>query len=485
MSINLPLYEAKKQRLEYRLDFAKCGKEAFQFNATPQQEMILKALSKKNARVSVASGHGVGKTALAALAIDIMLWLYDDVKVLCTAPSKDQLKDFIWKYCRDHISKMKPVNQAMFNWTTSHIEMIDKPELTSKRFALAKTANKDNPEALQGGHGGHVLFVIDEATGVSDPIFGPMEGAMTGDDCRVLMISNPTRTNGYFFRSQQPNMKHRWEQFTLSCVDSPIVNPTYWQNLKEDYGEDSNYYRIKVLGLFPKTEDDALIPREWIEDAIGREIAANGELIAGADVGSTGDNSAITIRKGQVIIHIESFHIADTMLTAGKFAEILKAKHCRKINIDAAGIGLGVAHRLRELGFDVTCINAQESSPYKDTFVRLRDQLWWTAREFFESKICSISDTIDRETIDKLVEELSSMHWETTSAGKKQMEPKHTRMKDRDAGRKNKMKHSPNIADSLIHSLNNADILGLVSFEPSSSNYQEQEPEGILRDQYL
>ena len=478
-------YNANMRYFDYEEDLSLWAKEICGFEPTPQQEGVLKALSKKGARVSAASGHGVGKTALAAIAINGMLYLYDDVKVLCTAPSKDQIKNFIWKYCRDYICKMTPENQARYSWTSSMIEMVDKPDKRSKRFALGKTANKDKPEALQGGHGKHVLFVVDEATGVDDAIFGPMEGAMTGEDCRVLLISNPTKTSGYFFRSQQPSMKHRWTQFNLSCIESPIVNPSYWQDLKEDYGEESNYYRIRVLGQFPKTEDDALISVELIEESIGREIAAEGEVAAGGDVGSTGDDSAIVIRKGHVITHIESWHIADTMVTAGKFAEIMKKKGCNKINLDAAGIGLGVAHRLRELGYDVNCVNAQQSSSYRDTFCRLRDELWWTAREFFESRICSISNSIDKKMIEKLTAELSSMHWETTSAGKKQMEPKHTRMKDRDAGRMNKLKKSPNCADAFCNSLIGSNLMGLASIEPTNVYFEPTPHENILERMYL
>ena len=117
--------------------------------------------------------------------------------------------------------------------------------------------------------------------------------------------------------------------------------------------------------------------------------------------------------------------------------------------------------------------------------MRLRDQLWWTAREFFEERTCSIDKSIPKEKIDQLMGELSSMHYETTSSGKKQVEAKHKRKADGEKAAF-KAKKSPNLADSAILSLNNSDIIGLTSFGEESSDVDPyQEPEGTLANCYL
>ena len=473
-------YEENLKRLQYRLNLAKWARDICGFKATWQQEEILESISKPGAKVSAKSGHGTGKSSVGAVIILGFLDLYDECKIPCTAPAAPTLFDNLWAETHKWMMNMTPEYRARFDWRSDCIRMVHNPQ---NCFATARTSRPEKPEALQGFHAEHLLYCLDEATGIADPIFDPMEGTLTTKDCRVLMLSNPTKKRGYFYRSQTSD--ERWTRLTLSSEESPRVTKEWCDGIKNAYGEDSNFYRIRVLGEFPKDEDDVLIPIEWIEDSIGRDIVAEGERIAGLDVGSTGDDSALTIRQGHVIIYLDSWHIVDTMVTAGKVADVLKAKKCRRVKVDANGIGLGVAHRLRQLGFEVDCVNSQESSPYKDNFMRLRDQLWWTAREFFEERTCSIDKSIPKEKIDQLMGELSSMHYETTSSGKKQVEAKHKRKADGEKAAF-KAKKSPNLADSAILSLNNSDIIGLTSFGEESSDVDPyQEPEGTLANCYL
>jgi hypothetical protein len=312
------------------------------------------------------------------------------------------------------------------------------------RFAVARTARKENPEALQGFHAPNLMFIIDEASGVAEQIFETAEGALSTKGSRVIMTSNPTRTDGYFHRSQNKERKF-WTTLAFNCIDSPLVDEKYPLQMAERYGIDSAVYRVRVLGEFPETSDDTLIPLSWLEESVDRDIDSPlSDKIAGLDVARFGDDAtALLIRQGGKILSIDKWYNLDTMATCGKVVEAYRKQLFDVIHVDVIGLGAGVADRLIELGIPCVPVNVAEATAYKEKFNRLRDELWWEARELFQDKGCSISSDID--LLDELIGELSIITYAFGSNGKIKVEGK-AELKKRGVA-------SPNLADSLCLTL--------------------------------
>lgn len=219
---------------------------------TWQQTLVLygirKALRKQcSNRISIVSGHGIGKSTLLAWVILWFLFVHPECQVACTAPSADQMYDVLWKELKKWIDQMPDGVKELYQWESSHVRMVDSP---ATWFARAKTSSKENTEALAGVHADWVLMAADEASGIEEPIFETMEGALTSGNVLVFLISNGTRSIGYFFDSHHKD-KARFQNYSFNSEESPRVDTKYVQGIIDKYGKDSVQYKIRVQGEFP------------------------------------------------------------------------------------------------------------------------------------------------------------------------------------------------------------------------------------------
>jgi phage terminase large subunit len=417
---------------------------------TWQQREILDAIRPHGAKVSVRSGHGIGKTSALSWA---MLWFMltqptgkETLRIPCTAPSSHQLFDILWPELSIWSTKMHP----SFSQHLDHIgDTYWIKGYREQRFAVARTARKEKPEALAGFHGDHMMFIIDEASGVEEAIFETAEGALSTEGARIIMTSNPTRTDGYFHRSQNSEREY-WTTLAFSSLDSPLVDPLYPEKMKRRYGEDSSVYRVRVLGEFPEGSENAVIPLSIVEAALTRDVNYDGSFpVAGLDVArGDRDANALVIRKGGDICYADRWWSGDLMPTVGRVMAAYNKGLFKHVYVDAIGLGAGVADRLKELGCPCTAIQVSELAAYGNVYYRLRDELWFKGRDFFQEKNCKISDSIQKELRDALVGELSSVTYDYTSSGKLKVESK-----DEYKARLGKDGLSPNLADAFLLSL--------------------------------
>ena len=219
---------------------------------TWQQSLILYGVDKAlmgdvPLRFSIVSGHGIGKSCLLSWLILWFMFVHPDSQIACTSPSKEQLYDVLWKELKKWIDKMLPDMARLYIWESSHIRMKEDPNVW---FARAKTSSKENTEALAGVHADWVMMAVDEASGVEEPIFETMEGALTSGNILVFLISNGTRSIGYFYDTHHKD-KDRWQNYALSSLESPRVDQKYVNDIIAKYGTDSVQYAIRVLGSFP------------------------------------------------------------------------------------------------------------------------------------------------------------------------------------------------------------------------------------------
>lgn len=222
------------------------------FHITWQQTLALYGVEKAlrgecSARISIVSGHGVGKSMLLAVLILWFLFTHEDAQVACTSPGAEQMYDVLWKELKKWIELLDEPFKSAFEWESSHVRMRESPQVW---FARAKTSSKENTEALAGVHADWVLIAVDEASGVEEPIFETMEGALTSGNILVFLISNGTRSIGYFYDTHHKD-KERWQNYAFNSEESPRVDAKYVADIIAKYGEDSVQYKIRVKGEFP------------------------------------------------------------------------------------------------------------------------------------------------------------------------------------------------------------------------------------------
>lgn len=428
-------------------------------------------------RVSIAACHGPGKDALAAWAVLWCLYCFEHPKVPCTAPTSPQLRDLLWAEIAKWHGKMPPFFASMLEIKSDRIEY---KEHAKTWFAVARTARPEKPEALAGFHADVILVVVDEASGVALVHFEVLEGAMTGEVAMMLVIGNPTQTSGYFFDTHHGD-RDRWRTYRVYAAAahqgdklapgtylSRRVSAEYVRAIAKKYGTDSNVYRVRVMGLFPKSDDDAVIPYEWLEAARARDVDERPRVhyvSVGLDVARFGsDDCAMATRQGPVTLHLADWHGHDEDYTAGRLLA-----HCKDlverqrlplkyVFIDAAGVGAGVVKRARakdergrnwyvDHGVTIVAVQVGMKSPDRECKL-LRDALWWRARKVFDPRgggdrlggLPRFHPSIEPEHIARLVGELSQPKYTFTGPETVSVERKDD-MKDRGLA-------SPDMADA-------------------------------------
>lgn len=371
------------------------------------------ALFAKNDRVAIRSGHGVGKTAW--LARRVIWWGSTRFpwKIGCTAPSSSTMFDALWPEISKWHQKMPESLKALFEWTTERFVFRPNPQ---QGFAVAKTARRETPEALAGLHSENMLFIIDEAPGVDDIIFETARGAMSTLGAKTIMTGNPTRLSGYFFDAFHKNRGH-WATMQVRSQESTRCNLAELAQWREEYGEDSNFYRVRALGEFPTAEDDVIIPLYMVESAVGRDVEqVDSEEIWGLDVSRAGsDLCALAKRRGnQMLEPVKTWRSDDAMVSVGKVVQQYHEAKVKPLQIcvDSIGLGAPVADRLAEQGFPVHCVNVSESHSSNDRYLRLRDEMWERARGWFYGRDVKIVRD------EHLIGEISLVKWNPTSNGK-------------------------------------------------------------------
>lgn len=398
-----------------------------------------RAITEGKRRFSVRAGHGVGKSSLEAWLILWFVLFHRNLKCPVTANSQDQLRDVVWAEIARWHRELPDFLKGMIEITGERVVVKADPEGS---FAVARTARPERPEALQGFHSEILSFFIEEASGIEDIIFETAGGALSSDHCWVFMFANPTRTSGYFFRSHHENAGS-WRTYHIPCWMSSRVSPAYAEEIEREYGRDSNVYRVRVAGEFPLTEDDSVIPLGLIEAAVDRDVApSDAGIVWGLDVARYGDDTtALAKRRGNMLLEpIREWRKFDLMQTCGviakEYSETPIGQQPSAINVDVIGIGAGVVDRLRELGLPVRGVNVGESpSSAPERFMRLRDELWWKVREWFESRAVTMPPD------NALKAELVAPKYKLESSGKIKIESK-------DDMKKRGLK-SPNKADAL------------------------------------
>ena len=358
-----------------------------------QKKIVVKAI-KLSARVAVRSGTGTGKTTICAGIILHQLLVTNSIKIMATAPSAGQLK-------RGLKSEVKKLHRRMPEWAQSLL-IIQNDQVVVKgipdNFCSFVSADTDNQESLAGVHAGKVIVINDEASALTDSAYDTLKGNLTTEGSSMIQISNPVRSDGKFRNLwRNKGTKSLWQLFTLSGLDSPLVSKKYIQEVADEYGVDSDMYRMRVLGFFPKVSESMFFNSDSIESAMGRIIPANNyhlmKKIMGVDVARFGnDNTVFVIRQGPMILDAVTYHGKNTVEVAMLAAEFYHKHGASIICVDGCGVGAGVVDNLQTLDLPVADIVSNVAATDPRTYVNMRAQLYGETKVWLEND-ASIPDT--------------------------------------------------------------------------------------------
>ena len=376
-------------------------------------------------------------------------------KVVCTAPTNRQLGDILWSEISKWFRKSRLGDDFIIQKDKIFHKDAPKEWWCRAVSPSVKASKEDQAETLAGFHGDHLLIIVDEASGVPDPVYVPLEGALTQEDNRVLLIGNMTKNQGYFYDTHFHNtISQKWTKLHWDSRKSTNVSREMIEYFATKYGIDSNIFRIRVIGDPPLDSENSLISLADAMQCVGNEMEENLEspLYLGVDVARYGeDDSIILPRRDNIIYPWDTFHGINTIDLAGHVSMTFQEEEADGIGIDEIGVGGPVVDWLHKHGLERVCFGINVSCKSSDLkkYDRLRDELWMRVRDkcirgvyFFPDKIVHRAG-IDVNIGQELCNELASVGYDFNEHGGIKVESK-KKMKARGVA-------SPNIADALCN----------------------------------
>lgn len=407
-----------------------------------EQQDIISSV-QYNPLTAVASGTARGKDYVSACASLCFMYLtprFDEkgvmvanTKVAMTAPSSRQVSNIM----TPEIRRLLRTARSKFPWVCPGRLVADDIRTDYEEWFLTGFKADDNAtEAWSGFHATNTMFVVTEASGISEIIFNAIEGNLQGNS-RLLIVFNPNVTVGYAARAMKAD---RFAKFRLNSLNAENVvskkdiipgqvnyewvqdkvnewaTPISEDDFSEEEGDfrwegglyrPNDLFRIKVLGLFPKESEDVLIPLSWIEAAQNRwkdyHLGSWNDCLLGVDVAGMGrDCSVFCFRYGNYVLCFKKHNSggkADHMKVAGEIKHEVTSYDNVYAFIDTIGEGAGVYSRCVEQGLEshVMSCKYSEGAKHKNgkpltdltgqlEFANMRAYLFWCVREWLDPK---------------------------------------------------------------------------------------------------
>lgn len=481
----------------YQPDPVGFGEDVLGESYTAEIRQLMESV-RDNPITIAKSANAVGKTHGAAR---VAIWFYKcflNAQVYtAAAPPESNLKKLLWGEI-GAITEKKPKLFGTDMITNLHIQRSAQSFLTGVTIPSSGSAAQREAK-FSGKHAPHLLFILDEGDAIPDEVYRGIESCMSGGHARLLVMFNPRSELGEAFRMERdgrakvirlsalnhPNVisgidkipgavtrettVRRINEWTRplvpsekpdgECFELPsfLVGATAKSPNGQDYPRlKAGQYKISqpefaymVLGEYPAHGTDRLISREWISTARarweayaaqkGEQPAAGALAILGLDVGEFGsDVNAACFRWGGFVERLIVWGGVDTTVTADRATAECQSRKALRANIDATGVGAGVAPSMRRSGCTAIPVKVA-SAPTEKTelgeFGILRDQLWWACREWLRTDPGAMLPPDEQ-----LIEELLTPTYEATK-GK-------IRVMDKSTMRE-LLRRSPDRADAL------------------------------------
>jgi len=392
-------------------------------------------------KMAVKSGRGPGKSAVIAWLVLFLMSTRPNFSGVVTANTGDQLDGKTWRELA--LWHARALNKHWFEWTATKFVHIEQPDTWK---VVAQKWSEHKPDAFGGLHNGGrgQCTIIDEGSGVPETIFSVAEATNTDPDSFVFTFGNPIHKASYFYQIFT-RFRHRWLTMTVDTRRAKAANQKQIQDMIDDWGLSSDHVKVNVLGEFPEVDSNTLIPLALMEEAakrvVPKETINQVKPIWGLDPARFGDDrTALAKRRGRVLMEpVIAWRGLDTMQTAGRvlamYEDTPRDELPSHIVVDTIGIGSGVADRMRELGLPVTMLNVSERPSIDGKYAKLRDELFWKARMWFEGRDVYIGD-------DALTSELADILYGYNSNGLIKLESKDET--------KERLGRSPDLADAFV-----------------------------------
>lgn len=357
-------------------------------------------------RFSTASGHGIGKSALTSWIIKFILDTRPFSKGVVTANTSEQLRTKTWA----EVGKWNSMSVTAHLWDylsgRGSMSLSRKnPKHKGHWRCDAQTARPENAEAFQGLHAANStpFYLFDEASGVDDAIWNARAGGATDGEPMSFDFGNPTRNSGLFFENMLGKFAHRYKKRFIDSRTVQITNKKLIDMWQEDYGEESDWFKVKVRGMFPSSSSIEFMPRDLVDEAMRRIAPSTAghkpPLIIGVDVARGGsDDTVIYPRLGDDArsFGYRRYNGLNTVQVVGKIIEVIEdfrrvGKACSGLFIDGGMYGAAVVDQLRNLGFNATEVMFG-TKPVDGKHYRYRgDEMWGKLRDNL-SRLCLPND---------------------------------------------------------------------------------------------
>lgn len=438
-----------------------------------KQRQILESV-RDNPKTIVPSCHAAGKSWIAAHTTLWYLYTHPDSIVFTTAPTTRQVEQILWAELRHTWGKQTmPLGGDK--------PLVKRLQLSDKWFAFGMSADTD-PSKFQGIHAvGGVLGVVDEACGIPDQIWEAIKANLSTGDVRLLEIGNPTDPDTVFAKECKSTFEGT-KVIRISAFDTPnftkfgltladfrtglwrrkitgplpcpwLVTPDFVYTSLHEEGEESPFFRSRILAEFPEVRTDALISPLWVEQAQERwrtltsgtsllpAISTPGPKSIGVDVARYGDDkTAIAVKDGIKCWVSECVNGLDTEQVANlAYHRFQLEGGDAVVTVDCDGIGVGVYDQIkRRPRMRVTEYHGSGRPHDIERFENMRSQSWWTVRELLRNGELAL-DPADRT----LAAELCQIRYILTPKGKIKIEAKEDLKK--------RLGRSPDRADAIVY----------------------------------
>lgn len=338
-------------------------------------------------QIAISSGHGIGKSALISMIINWALSTCEEAKVVVTAGTGDQLRT----KTVPEVSKWfhQALNQ---NWWDVQAKSIrfNSAKLQAVWRADFITWSEHNTDAFAGLHnkGKRILLVFDEASAIGNKVWEVAEGALTDENTEIIWLAfgNPTQSTGRF-RSCFGQFSKYWKTFQIDSRQVEGTNKEQYKRWLESYGEDSDFFRVRVRGEFPRSGTNQFIAPDVVAQC--RKYRAEGyqglPKILGVDVARFGDDkTVIMLRQGRKATLLGKYRGLDTAQVAAHVDDFIQKENPDAVVVDSDGIGAPVFDQLKFRGYGRLAVEYHGGKPAHKVaaYFNRRAEIWGLMRDW-------------------------------------------------------------------------------------------------------
>jgi hypothetical protein len=349
------------------------------------------------ARLAIASGRGIGKSALVSWLTIWMLSTRIGSTTIVSANSEAQLRSVTWAEItkwlamslNSHWFEIAATRIMPAKWLTELVER-DLKKGTRYWSVEGRLWSEENPDAYAGVHNfDGVMLIFDEASGIPDSIWSVSDGFFTENTPHRfhLAFSNPRRNTGYFYETFH-SKRAFWQTRVIDARDVEGTDKNLYQRIIDEYGPDSYQASVEVYGNFPSEGDDQFIGSNLVDDAMKRTPArdASAPIVIGVDPARFGaDATVIAVRQGRDILELRRHRGADTMEVAGHVIDAIEEFKPALVCIDEGGLGAGVVDRLKEQRYKIRGVNFGNKAKNQTMWGNKRAEMWGAMRDWLKT----------------------------------------------------------------------------------------------------